>query len=406
MERNHRTYTIEPGDLDPEIIACLDALREDRVEVARKEQPGSRRGSASIFHADLASRPRRPRLLLILAWLTGPMSYLLTRAGRRDRIGSAIAIEAVVLAGALVASWTTLGRLAGGGDRSILLQLGCCAAVSVLWCEIWIRGLLVTSRVCRDLELSRPGRRRPFTLGVLGLVLPGFGLLVTGHTRRTALAIHAIGATVVCALAVTQGKSWWDRHDADAAALFTDLQVEQSLLVLACAVLLGLLAWIVQALEGARLAAGQHFVRSINTADRFPAALLAALVVFGLLFSPADAARQFDMLSRTLVEDGFRYIPLWTQRAAAALDQSESIYMLRVAERHEALGRTEQAQEIRQRLAGNWQRYALASSGEETTIPATDPISRETIDPTLVGALVGTLAPRGAVEESPPPHNE
>jgi hypothetical protein len=166
-----------------------------------------------------------------------------------------------------------------------------------------------------------------------------------------------VGLGATAGLSLWRVVDWWSWHRSGPASVFTDLQLEQAFLVLVGLAGLGVLAWLVSALEAGRLAAGPRVVRTMAGADRIPAALLIALVALGFWFRPLDLSQELDRITGTLADNGLRLAPLWTARAAALLAPADPVLELRVAEREAAMGHVREAAAIREKLHGRWQRF-------------------------------------------------
>ena len=383
MNQDDRTYVIDPDATDPDLIRKIVPLGENPELEPQRSRKRRRRVRREPNPTPGPTAPRRPTLHLIGAYAAGPLAILLDSDLRRRR-GALIAMASTVLmAGTAALAWTY--RTSAGGDRAMLMQLGLAILASVAWFAVWAVGLVRASRRCGVGPFSRRGDRRPVLAGLAGLAAPGLGLLLAGRIKRMLLTLILVGCGLVAGLGLWRAPSWWLQHRAAPHSLLTDLQFEYLLVAFGGLAVIGLLSWLVSALEAGRVANGPVVVRRLAGADRVPALLLVALVAFGVFFRPGSLAGQLDRLTSRLVAAELQVIPLATARAATILAPAEPGYELRLAERYEDLGRTEEATAIRAHLAERWDRYlagscAVVDSSTETPVtiwaPATVAVPR------------------------------
>ena len=367
MATEDHTYVIDPGATDPDLIRKLTPLGEDPGRRTTRSASSRQRRRATVERpAATQQPPSRPLLWLVGAFALGPFSLLLaTPSARRiPRWRPSVAGGAGLLAGLAAWIWFLPPAALGGGDRLLLAQVLAVALAAAVWLAAWCLGLVAASRRCPEGPLSRRGHQRPLLAGLAGLAAPGLGLLLAGRRWRCVLSVILVGAGGVAALLHSRAATWWTTHRTATASTIDDLQLESFFLSLVAILAVGILAWLVSALEGGRLAAGPRVVRAVSGADRVPAALLIALVALTIWFRPLDAAHGLDRLTSTLVADGLRLAPLWTARAASSLAPGEPRLEMRVAERQAALGRHEVATAIREDLQRRWHELAVAAPGD------------------------------------------
>lgn len=329
---------------------------EERVESAAPpvdQAPGHR-----IVAAPLARRQRRPepRPLRLLArtYGLGPVSTLLGPAARWEQGLAGLALGAGLL-------WLLLQLppIASGLPAPLRLVLGLLCGLLLL--GGWSRELALAAgprRFSRD-RLPAWMRRSPGA-ALLGLPLPGFGLLLAGRPRRASLAFLNAGLTVgalvaLIGLLVAPGPG---RPDAALETCFA-----AALLALA----LGALLWLVSALDGARLLATAERRPRVVPPDRFALALVFALLLFAAGFQPADLAGDLDTIAASLQARGFQHLPLGCELWALRLDPARPEYALRAADLAAATDRPTLAGALLYSVRERWQVCAIRF-GRETAI--------------------------------------
>jgi len=361
--RDDRTYVIDPADTDPALIRSVVPLGEPAAAPSSTRR--ARDGQIPRQAAPAAAAPpppAHPALFLCAAYLCGPAAVFLTAAGRRRRARRILAVAALGGAGlAALIAWQAPAQF-GPGDAAILWQVASAGLAAVVWVVAWATGLMLASRRCGDGPWARPGQRRPAAAAFVGLFAPGLGLLLAGHARRSVATTATVFLAVLAGLALRQGGAWWAWHRQAAPDLISDLQFEQGVVVLAGLAAAGALGWLVSALDAARLATGPRVMRRVAAANRAPAALLVALVALGVFFRPVDLARNVDLVTQRLIQDGLRLLPACTAAIATRLDPAEPVYAWRLAARQADLGWTAAAAATRDDLAARWQRYRQAEA--------------------------------------------
>jgi hypothetical protein len=200
--------------------------------------------------------------------------------------------------------------------------------------------------------------RHPGVIGLLGFLLPGFGLLITGHRRRAAWAMGMVGPLSAAVVIVGHGSWLWRMNHSQGQRGLPGLTLELVLLATALIALVALLSWIVQALEGARCAA--RLTEKVARGDSFAIALLVSIAVFLVAFKPVRVAETLHSLAVATRLEGLRVIPLCMEEAALRLDPGTPLYAIEAAELHEELGRHEAARRMRGNLHARWRIYVAS----------------------------------------------
>lgn len=362
---------------------------------ARPPYTTSRRACATGTPATDAGRMHYA-LLLALTWLCGPAALLLTPAGRRHRGWLALGLSAtaagaflLVVPYARLVAWTGLSTPLAWSSLAALATAGGFSA--------WARAVLLAgTRLPPPHRLPRLLRSRA-GVGAIGLLAPGCGLLAGSGRWHAALWLWALWPAALGAMALRAGPDMW-RHLAttipDRAA--TDL-LEHALLLSAVAVLLGALAWLVQALEGARRVAPVPALGR-GRGDWFAVALGLSCLALAVGGSPGRAARHLGDAAAILQAEGLTVIPLHLAQAAQRLDASRSEYAVLAIALHEQRGDAARAAAVRDRLEQGVAGYvALRARGGTGSGPGRGATAAG-LDPAQPPGdlLYGTMARRGA----------
>lgn len=296
-------------------------------------------------------------LLAFFSYLAGPYTILTTRHGRENKFWVVLAILSATGAAVLFARANRLFAAPNGSgiDFIIWLSVACVAALAGF--ATWARGAFLLGRHKGHLLRKLPASlRHPGTAGVLGLVIPGFGLFVAQHPRRAAAALLSACAAVVAAIVLWHAPALWRLSQAGILVEHSEI-LERIFLVMGAGGALGALAWIFQALDGARLAGDRTEGTPVRHGDRAAAALVIAIAALLVTFKPARVAETLDRFAISLSEDGLRIIPLAALDAAMRLDPSRPEYVVRAIELNEAFGRPTAALALRRDLAERWKPY-------------------------------------------------
>ena len=318
-------------------------------------QASRRRGYRASERVDEKGSP----LLTFLAYLAGPYAILATRRGRESRFWVVLAILSATAAVIVLARANKIFAAPHGAGIGFVIWLSVACLATALGFAAWARGVFLLGRHKGWLLRRLPAwLRRPGTAGVLGLLVPGFGLFVAEHSRRAACVLACVCTTIVSALVLWQGPALWRLSQVGVLLGHGDI-LERIFIVLGAIGLFGALVWIVQALDGARLAGvgpGRDGAESRH-GDWAAVALVLAIVAALVTFKPARVAETLDRFAVSMREDGLRVIPLAATQAATRLDPSKPEYAVQAIELNEALGRPGEALALKRDLAERWKPY-------------------------------------------------
>lgn len=369
---------------------------------------------------------QRPGRTLTLAYFLGPLGPWASNAGRENRFWLLIGIAATLMG--FVALWQ-------GQDMTWRLQHG--SGYGVLWmtlfgiswfgtCIAWSQGVAMAG-----LEVSGGMNRlpksvgNPWFIGFMGALFPGFGLALSGYPRRAAVAILGYCALGLGALVLLNGRDLWTWNKISHYGGFPVPKLEILYLAALGLAVIGMVGWLVQFLDGIRLAQRKAHAASEH-GDAFAFALLTAMAVFALVFRPSAFAAEFDHLAEWGEAKGFRITPYMFATLATHLDPSRPDYAMRVADIEEARGHKAAARSIRTDIHSDWAIYRsfvkpvtkktptspVATLGGPTA-PVSPPVTATSAGvgqaaPTPVATATGTAqtsatAPTAAVPMGPEP---
>lgn len=355
MRNEEKLHVVGAGDvLD---LRDLDAKRATApvTPLTARAPYRSERRVAAPAPPSPAPAPMHYALLATLTWLCGPAALLLTREGRRHRGWLALGLAATAAGLALVA--VPYGRLVAWTGASASLAWGSLAALATIGgFSAWARAVLLAgAHVPPTHRLPRWLRSRAGACAV-GLAAPGCGMLASGGRRRAAAWLWALWPAALGLLVLRAGPGMW-RHLAATAPTraATDL-LEHSLLLSAVACAAGAVAWLVQALDGARRVAPPPALGNAR-GDRFALALGLAALALALGGNPGRAARNLGDAALALQAEGCTVIPLVLARAADRLDPSQADYAVLAISLHEQRGEPAQAAALRSRLDAGLSSY-------------------------------------------------
>jgi hypothetical protein len=328
------------------------------IERTLKPAPetNSGNGGRSRTEPDGNRSPRAASLSgVIFSDLLGPLAILTTRQGRESKFWVALAAASAGMMLSLLFGWNHI--LAGLGEKGfVIVPLMLLMSMSILvGFTVWARAvyLLGGNRALFTQNLPDP-LKRPGLVGALGFLVPGLGLLVTGHHRRAAFTVWLTGLFALSIFCLSRAAWLWSWNRGAGSDALRGATLENLFIIMGITAAFGTLVWIVQALDGARLAE-RRFVRNANPSGNATAfVLLASLVIFVLMFEPASIADTLDRFAVSAEYEGYRLLPLHAELAAMRLDPSKPAFAIRAAELYDGLGRNESAQNIREEMFERW----------------------------------------------------
>jgi hypothetical protein len=366
--------------IDVDGSSLRDAERAAALERARRFADHASESTASTEEGYyvLGPVPDRTRMLLLLTYALGPAAPVLTQTGRRQIVWAVLGLLGVPLWVGMLWKWPVLSGWLAAGRVPLLPWLLVSALLFCLTFAAWSRSVFLTGWDARFFAERLPSwLQNPAIVGLLGLVAPGAGLLVSAAPRRAAIAVGNAGLTLLAAAIVVSAPLLWKCNQLTSSGAIPPRALEMLFIAAFAATIVGSLMWFTHALDGARLATYRSGRRTHRRGDWFAVAVLAALVTFFVTFEPRSLAHDLDRHAQSIHAAGLHYVPLPIGLLVTHLDAARPSYGLHVAGYYDALGKKEQALRIRTDLRARWQEYAnlTALAVSDPWVPLFLPVS-------------------------------
>src|SRR6185503_11145341 len=122
-------------------------------------------------------------------------------------------------------------------------------------CVAWSQGVTMAGHeVSGGMNRLPKAIGNPWFIGFMGAIFPGFGLSLSGYPRRAGIAILGYCALGLGALVLMNGRDLWTWNKISHYGGFPIPKLELVYLVAGGLALLGMVGWLVQLLDGIRLA--------------------------------------------------------------------------------------------------------------------------------------------------------
>lgn len=324
----------------------------------------------------LRNRQQPSLLLVLISYILGPFALLVTRQGRKSKVWMWGALGFGIASVLIVWRWKAILSLLEGRGLAVVPVVLISALIILMSLAAWTRAIFIMGR--RNIMLPQilpKWIKRPGPVGALGLAVPGLGLIISGHPKRGAIAFWAVGTLILPVLVLSNATWLWNLHRGAGTVAGDTLEI--LFLMMGALGLLAGLTWIVQALDGARLAE-HRFIRSEGPrGDTAAFALLVAIIAFAVMFEPASVAKSLDRFAVSTRHEAYRIVPLYMELAAMRLDPSQPLFAMRAADFYDGLGRHDDARIIREDLYDRWKTCvsALRRNGlieEDGSLSASD----------------------------------
>jgi hypothetical protein len=315
---------------------------------------------------------KRSGVPLILSYLAGPLSILATRRGRRDRICTGLSVFSVALATIVIWMWRGLAYWSTQQNPVGAIMLVAAIVAVISGVSAWARAVLLAGRYEGARLRRSPGWiRGKWAAGLFGIISPGMGLFIAGRSRQAASALWMAGITAVSMLVLSRAVWLWNYNAHAGAFSVRPEALEYTLIGLSAAAVLGGLAWIVQVLNGARLAGRASNRKTVSRRNWAAVALVVTMIIFPFLSRPEVMAEAFDGAAVAAGGEGMRIIPLYLSRAALSLDPSRPEYVIRAIRFYESRGDQSAADAMRTELIDRLEPSIPLLEEEGVVIPAT-----------------------------------
>ncbi len=286
--------------------------------------------------------------LVLRAYFLGPINLILWPRGRSRHGWPIIGLSALFAVPLLWYFWDGILNFLSRFEHGSAIGILSASFVVVLASTAWARAIATSTRGNRWPRVLRRGG----SVCVLGFVFPGLGLLIMGHRRKAAFAFWCVGLLVA---GLVMAKQWY--------LLCVNSRASETVLVAAIGcVALGLLAWLVSALDGVRSVSPAS--KSGTVANWMALVLLAGLVTFLATLHPSTIAQELNFEATRLQNQGLRTVPLALYEAASTIDPSTPTPLVRAAELCDEMGLSDEAEAKRNLLQMRADQFASAIGAE------------------------------------------
>ncbi len=350
---NQKVYLIKPSDPNDKGIPS-------DIPIPPVQFSNSSRSSAAIARPqrDVSPSSAKDRWARVLrAYLLGPIALVLWPTGRHRISGAVLGAGSVTAVVLLLLTWPSFAAGLHATSNGVILWIATVSTVILATATAWSLAIAVAGHDYPTLaSISSRWIQRPRTVGAIGMILPGFGYLMTGRFRRAACLLWTVGPLVAAVVILANWRWLWTRSHSPVPPGLSGTTLEIVFLAAAGIVILGFFTLVVQALDGARRFSTVTTSRVFSDAVGVP--LVVALVFFATTFRPVPFGRSLGAASIALHRDGFRLIPLGLCEAAARLDPATPAHLANAAVINKELGMKDAAQAKHQIIERRMKEYA------------------------------------------------
>jgi hypothetical protein len=296
---------------------------------------------------------------MLLAYLIGPITLITWSNSRFRYYWAGAGLVSVATIAYLLVSRSAIVTLSELTPNGVFIWVALLSAAAVSAAVVWARAVSLAGRDRPPLaSVSSETARHPVTVGLLGLLLPGLGYALKGHTRRAALVVATMGLMVLSLCVLLNWHRLWDGDRWAVSSGPTGLLLEILFVAAAAITVVSVLVWLVQALDGGRRFSANRgpYART----DLTGLALLVVIVMFVSTVQPAPFAQSLAAAAGGLHNDGFRLIPLGLYEAAARIDPACPTHIANAAMLNEQLGMKNAADAKYQLLELRMEQYVRA----------------------------------------------
>jgi MFS family permease len=369
MSEPNKVYIIDP--VDPKSSVNVNSSsRDSKGELPEYLQPSS--GGEQTGQGTYRSRgnEKQSGVPLILSYLAGPLSILATRRGRRSRFWAGLSLFSVTLSIVVIWMWTGLSYWSTRENPVGAVMILLAVAAVIFGFSAWTRAVVLVGRYEGPrLRRSPDWIRSSFVAGIFGIICPGMGLYVAGRSNRAAAALWMACLTVISMLVLARAAWLWNFNAYAGAFSVRPDTLEYTFIIAGATVVLGGLAWVVQALNGARLAGRAANRKTVSRRNWAAVALLVSMIAFAVLSRPAVVAEALDDGAAASRSEGMQIIPLYLSRAAVRLDPSRPAYVIRAIGLYEDNGDQVKADAMRRELIARLEPSLALLEEEGMVIP-------------------------------------
>ncbi len=350
MSEPNKVYVIDPVDPKSK-VNVTSSSRDGEGELPEYLQSSGEEEQSGQGSVRSRAGEKQSGVPLILSYLAGPLSILATRRGRKSRFWAGLSVFSVILSIIVIWMWRGLSYWSTRENPIGAVMIIIAAAAVISGFSAWTRAVVLAGRhEGPRMRRSPDWIRSSFTVGIFGIMCPGMGLFVAGRSKRATAALWMACLTVISLLVLARAAWLWKFNTYAGAFAVRPDTLEYVFIFVGAAAVLGGLAWVVQALNGARLAGRAANRKTVSRRNWAAVALLVSMIAFSILSRPAVVAEALDGGAAAAGSEGLRIIPLYLSRAAVRLDPSQPGYVIRTIELYEASGDQARAEAMRREL--------------------------------------------------------
>ncbi len=314
-------------------------------------QPSSEGEEAGQGTSRARANEKQSGVSLIFSYLAGPVSILAARRGRKSRFWAGLSIFSVILSIVVIWMWRGLSYWSTRENPVGAVMILVAVAAVISGFSAWTRAVVLAGRYEGPrLRRSPDWIRSSFAAGLFGIICPGMGLFVAGRSKRAAAALWMACLTVISMLVLARAAWLWNFNTHAGVFAVRPDTLEYVFIFAGAAVVTGGLAWVVQALNGARLAGRAANRKTVSRRNWAAVALLISMIAFSVLSRPAVVAEALDGAAAVSRSEGMQIIPLHLSRTAICLDPSQPGYVIRAIGLYEDNGDHARADAMRREL--------------------------------------------------------
>jgi len=338
MKRANKTYVIDP--VSKKVIVDMFSSSGDDG----KGFPGHPRSSGSDGRKNreetkTQTNDKRPGITLLLSYFLGPLFIFAIGRGRRNKFWVGLSILSVILS--IVFIWMWVGFSPWSTRETPVGAIMLLAAVVAILsgASTWTRAVVLVRRY-EGARIRRVSRwfKSSLATGLFGGICPGMGLFIDGRFKHAVAAIWMASMTVISLLFLSRAFWLWNFNTYAGAFAVRPDTLEYLFIIAGAVAVLGGLAWVVQALNGVRLAGLVSSRKKASRKNWVAVALLISIIAFSALSRPALVAGFLDKGAAASSGEGMRIIPLYLSLAAIHFDSSRPDYTIRAIGLYEHCG--------------------------------------------------------------------
>ncbi len=350
MSGQNKVYVIDPKSLKGKARKS-PSFGENENDLPEYLRSSGDDGGSGQRTSQARTNDRQSGVPLIFSYLAGPLSLLATRRGRKSRFWSGVSVISVLIFLIVIWMWRGFSHWSTQENAVGAVMLIAVVVAAIAGFSAWTRAVVLAGRYeGTRLRRSPAWIRGPVAAGLFGIICPGMGLFVAGRSKRAAAALWMAFLTGISLLVLLRAAWLWNFNAYAGVFAVRPETLEYVLMGASAAVVLGGLAWVVQALNGARLAGRASNRKTVSRRNWAAVALLISLIAFSILSRPAVIAETLDRGAALASSEGMRIIPLHLSRAAILLDPSRPGYVIRAIGLYESNGNQVTADTMRREL--------------------------------------------------------